>query len=1226
MKRLAKWFLGSVMGLVVVFGFVVLTATGTRWTLTIVTRLVPGLDIQAPSGPLLGAFSAAKVAYQGPGFLLQLDRPQWQRLGLCGGSACLVGLQADHVVVNTTSTEADAAQPLVSQQTAPAPIAITFPLFDVILQNMAVGRLDVAWTGGQLTITKLNSSLSASAKQIHVASLSADHVGITITPDDDNEPSRGAAPDANRPLVLPTLDFVVPIALDRLRVNTLSVPATPLIEDIDVALTAQAQRVNITTLAGQMRYQEQTQKLSANGAIALSGNYPLQLELVVDGQVQQQPLAINASVKGDLRHLNWTLRATKPYPLQVDGDVTPLANLFTATMTARSTQPFELSGALSAVSLSKLLMDVRINGTRVDTNASVCGEYQYPQLSGCAKVALTLAEQQITLHPLTLSTNLGQVSAKGHWALEQNKGQFEVQGEQLALTPLGIKLAQGQLTTRLTVAAQKGWQLEMQQLTAKAQLYGRALQAQAKQLSVDDSLTIMLQQASVRAGDNSLELHSDQQHPDVVLGRIAMPQLDQFYPELNGGIKGTFRFSAAQRTLALKLTGSHFGYQQYRLHNARVSGHTDLDLQDWQIQLQAGQLQIPEVADAPLVITAKGSRQNHQFDIHWGEDDQRKRSKRFLFSIAGNTRWVPTQSLAAIHLDRAKVHWQHLALVLNKPADLQWAKHRLALSEQCWSINRGQLCLHQADAQSSINATLDKLPLRLLNPWLPEGRLTGQVAATMQIDWPEQGEPKARGQFIISAGHYFTQGMYEPFSWQRTTLDVGIADHRLSGALVLPLTAGGALNVKLNRLDRSELDAAIEVHHIEADNLRGWLGTNELKQGELDGRLQLSGAPLRPSIHGGLTLTHVTLAREQLPVEADSVSGSLQFSGAQAEANLVLAQGEKQWRADAHASWQQPVLLVDGSISGDALVVRSRQYGSVHIAPDLHWQQQGMAGQLTGKLTLPTAHLSIPETAASRISVSQDQVLLDRQQVQANNRPFKLSVDVNVELGDDVNLAGYGFDGRLVGQAHYVQSSAAEPELNGQINVRDGRFKAYGQDLLIRKGTVRFNGEPATPLLNVEAIRNPDKMAEDDVTVGVRITGTPDRLRTNLFSEPAMSDPRVFSYLISGHDVDEDSGQRYSAQAAASLGVGLISNFKYLSQLGSTLGIDNLQVDTSGVGDDTQMVISGYVSDDLKVSYGRGIFAEVSEFTVRYRLASDLYLEVVSGLHEAVDLFYSFTL
>ncbi len=40
------------------------------------------------------------------------------------------------------------------------------------------------------------------------------------------------------------------------------------------------------------------------------------------------------------------------------------------------------------------------------------------------------------------------------------------------------------------------------------------------------------------------------------------------------------------------------------------------------------------------------------------------------------------------------------------------------------------------------------------------------------------------------------------------------------------------------------------------------------------------------------------------------------------------------------------------------------------------------------------------------------------------------------------------------------------------VHLREGRFAAYGQDLLIRKGDISFAGSPSQPTLDIEAIRN----------------------------------------------------------------------------------------------------------------------------------------------------------
>ncbi len=52
--------------------------------------------------------------------------------------------------------------------------------------------------------------------------------------------------------------------------------------------------------------------------------------------------------------------------------------------------------------------------------------------------------------------------------------------------------------------------------------------------------------------------------------------------------------------------------------------------------------------------------------------------------------------------------------------------------------------------------------------------------------------------------------------------------------------------------------------------------------------------------------------------------------------------------------------------------------------------------------------------------------------------------------------------------------------------------------------------------------------------------------------------------------------------------------------------------------------MSGYILPGLQVKYGVGIFNSVGQFTIRYRLMRDLYLEAVSGVDSAIDLLYRF--
>ena len=109
-----------------------------------------------------------------------------------------------------------------------------------------------------------------------------------------------------------------------------------------------------------------------------------------------------------------------------------------------------------------------------------------------------------------------------------------------------------------------------------------------------------------------------------------------------------------------------------------------------------------------------------------------------------------------------------------------------------------------------------------------------------------------------------------------------------------------------------------------------------------------------------------------------------------------------------------------------------------------------------------------------------------------------------------------------------------------------------------------------------------------------------------------------------GRDIGSDSGSAGSALTTSLIGMSISSTGALVGELGEAFGVRNLTLDTAGAGDKSQVTVSGYLSRDLQLKYGYGIFNAVGEFTLRYRVMRRLYLEAVSGVDTAVDLLYKF--
>ncbi|NYY81383.1 hypothetical protein DMI65_18320 [Escherichia coli] len=109
---------------------------------------------------------------------------------------------------------------------------------------------------------------------------------------------------------------------------------------------------------------------------------------------------------------------------------------------------------------------------------------------------------------------------------------------------------------------------------------------------------------------------------------------------------------------------------------------------------------------------------------------------------------------------------------------------------------------------------------------------------------------------------------------------------------------------------------------------------------------------------------------------------------------------------------------------------------------------------------------------------------------------------------------------RLTGDLNVVQDKQGLG-LNGQINIPEGRFHAYGQDLIVRRVSYCSLVRQINRIL-ISLIRNPDA-TEDDVIAGVRVTGW----RTNRkrrSSDPAMSQQAALSLFATWTRAGERSG------------------------------------------------------------------------------------------------------
>lgn len=284
---------------------------------------------------------------------------------------------------------------------------------------------------------------------------------------------------------------------------------------------------------------------------------------------------------------------------------------------------------------------------------------------------------------------------------------------------------------------------------------------------------------------------------------------------------------------------------------------------------------------------------------------------------------------------------------------------------------------------------------------------------------------------------------------------------------------------------------------------------------------------------------------------------------------------------------------------------------------------------IKGEVEIPRAMISVNNVSSSGTNVSGDEILVPEEGTQALMRQapssFKSAMDLKVRMGDDVRFSAMDMvEGRLGGGLNITKRVSDNTiRANGEINIVDGAADIYGRRFNFATARVLFKNEIANPSLNIEVVADEDSL-EDDVQVGVRVTGTANAPDINLFSKPNMSQNEILSYILYGHGLDKNVLQQDSNNSNLLLGLGVSGISGLATGIAESFGVRDIQFNTEGSGDEMQVAVQGYITRKLRLSYGYGIFSTIGEFKLRYELIDSFYVEFISALNQTVDLIYSF--
>ena len=231
---------------------------------------------------------------------------------------------------------------------------------------------------------------------------------------------------------------------------------------------------------------------------------------------------------------------------------------------------------------------------------------------------------------------------------------------------------------------------------------------------------------------------------------------------------------------------------------------------------------------------------------------------------------------------------------------------------------------------------------------------------------------------------------------------------------------------------------------------------------------------------------------------------------------------------------------------------------------------------------------------------------------------------VTLDLGREFQVRGRGIDTRVAGELTLRSQfhAGVPPTLTGELRTVGGRFQAYGQQLEIERGVMRFTGTYDNPSLNILAIR--PKLTQ---RVGVQITGTALLPRVRLYAEPDLPEAEKLAWLVLGRSAAGGGAEAAVLQQAA---MALLGGQDQSGGIAGKLGLDELSVSGasdvgSGGASAATVTLGKRISQNFYVAYERSLAGTLGTFSIFYDLSKRFTLRARTGEKSAVDLIFKFS-
>jgi translocation and assembly module TamB len=1207
--------------LLVVLAWLILTTSGAQWLAQRAMQEEPRLSVDVVGGNLLAGLDVEALGWHDDGLSVDIEqaRLRWNPVCLLALRVCLdhLGAQTGRVEVDTATLagENDAEQGLQDETGGDInlPLTISFP--HIVLQDIQL-RVD----GHMLAWQDLTLGGEFSGKRLRLSRVRWQDITAHIQPPEGEPPDPASETDSEQPpdiaalldpanrerIELPEIHLPIDLAVEEFEIRDARVRLAEreeLVEHFHLSADLIEQRLVIRAL----ELEHPQLRLTADGRLMLAQDYPLDLELRVQGRDLPQlgNIELEIQVWNTVGDLELRLDARGPGSLQVEGQLAALRpeaphalDIRWADLRWPVLEPARFRSEYGELRLEgdlhgyALALDVALSGEEIpDVQIAARGRGDYRSaelellridaLDGALESAGQVFWQEgiawdawlqldainaVPLHPEAPDGISGELRTRG-----------ELVGGRLVLDveidELQARIPREDLSVRLHGAVRhrpdEGWLLE--------------------EIALDAGLGSALVAGRIH---DLIELEAEFEFPD----------LNAIVPDVAGRASGTLHVAGpmAEPDVDLQLDAWDLAYgDRAKLATVELRAQiASLGNGASTVALELRGIEAPEAelgADR-LALTLEGTRSAHRLGLSL----QGAPLEAELMVNGGLTPQFGWEGeLASANLDGAGMAWE-----LEEALPVAYRPEPLGvdLGAHCWRYRSARLCADQAlDLGEAGDAAirLTGYELEWLNPWLPdELELGGSIEARIAGQWGDTPLPRIDAQISVVDGQALLTDPDDretvvPLRFDVMAFRLMLEEDRLD------------LNLDLE----SEGFAAADVHAVIAVGADGSLGAvdgnlrltdldlgvaaaffPELRrlEGVINADAALGGTLAEPDVRGQLRLDSGVVEPLAVPVTLSEIALQVDVEGNRAEIDGGFRSGVGEANLGGHAEWSDQEWLLELGLDGDRLEAAYEDMVRLRVSPDLLLRVRPGDVNLTGTVTVPRGEITIQRLPEGTVSVSPDVVFID-EELEAElllaedlraPEGWAVGTDVEVVLGDRIEFTGFGLTGRIIGAMRVRQVDDGVLQANGELRIVDGATGPTGSACGSAKGSSCSPGRSMRPRSTWKPcgrsrVRRRVLAQTRTVVAGLRIEGRPEQPRVSLFSEPAMSDDDVLSYIILGRPVGESGPEGGNMMAQAALALGIAGGGGYATAAAEGLGIEDFEIDTRGEGDDTQFVVRG---------------------------------------------------